>query len=295
MTQQKKPAKDPLPLRVIRTTFGILDKVLPPVANRWGFKLFITPFRYPLPERERIVKSKSKQFTFEYDGLKLRGYEWGEGPTIVFMHGWAGRGLQVSEMVEPLVNKGFQVVTFDAQAHGASEGKQTNMMLMAGALRTVLDRYDNIHAVIGHSLGGAIALYTMREKHSVQRLVTISTPSVGQGIIDEYLRKINGSPRVGRYLRKRVMELAGQSFDEFTAQTTAKLLPEDFSYLIVHDKNDSEAAIFHAETLMESAPQAKTFFSEGLGHTRILRDKEIIEKVTSFLTADQNVPALSPS
>ena len=291
MAQPKKPTKDPLPLRVVRFTFGILDKIAPPLANRWGFKLFITPFRYPLPERERIQKAKAEEFSFNYDGCKLNAYKWGEGPIVLFMHGWAGRGLQCSEMVQPLVDLGYQVVTFDAQAHGKSEGKTTNLILMAGAMRTLINQLGPIHTLVGHSLGGAVGLYSITQGLEVDRIITISTPTVGQDIIDEYLRRINGSARVGRYLRKRIMEMTGKSFDDFTAETTARSLPKSVDYLIIHDKDDPEAPINHAEIVAKAAPHAKTFYTETLGHTRILRNPAVVERITSFVHQQETVPA----
>lgn len=281
-TPQKSPRKDPFALRAIRFTFTIVDKVLPPIARRWGFKLFITPYRYELPERERKIAAEAQKHFFSYDGLQLKAYSWGEGPTVLFMHGWAGRGLQISEMVKPLVKSGFKVVTFDAQAHGASEGKTTNLIQMVGALQDLIQQTGPIHTIIGHSFGGTISLQAMKEGLEVQKLITISTPSVGQGIIDEFLRRINGSAHVGQYLRQRIWEITGKSFDDFTAETTGKLVPKSLPVLVIHDRDDLEAPIYHAERLVESMPHAQQFFTTNLGHTRIMRNQEVIDRVVEF-------------
>lgn len=292
MTQQRKPAKDPFALRAIRFSFTILKTVAPPIANRWAFKLFITPYRYPLPQRERLLKERAEHFTFQHDGLKLQAYSWGDGPIALFMHGWAGRGLQCSEMVQPLLDQGFRVVAFDAQAHGKSEGKTTNLLLMADALRALTDEIGPIHTLIGHSLGGAIGLLAINKGLPAKRIITISTPSVGEGIITEFMRRINGNVKTGKYLRKRVLQLTGQPFDEFTAETSAKALPNDFPFLIIHDENDREAQFYHAEAMKSVAPNALMHKSSGLGHTRILRDSAVVDSIVNFAIA-QNVPVLA--
>ncbi len=283
MASQNKASKDPLALRTVRFAFGILDRTIPPLANRWGFKLFTTPYRYPLPQRERLVKESAEHFDIQYDGKKLQAYTWGTGPIVLFVHGWAGRGLQVSELVQPLVNSGYQVVTFDAQAHGKSEGKTTNLVLMTGALQALCNKLGPIHTIVGHSFGGTIGLYGIKNGLDAQNLVTISTPSVGQGIIDEFLRRINGSASVGQYLRKRVLNLTGQSFDEFTAETSARYISKELPVLIIHDNDDKEAPIYHADALKTVLPHGKTFYTKDLGHTRILRDQKVIERVVTFV------------
>jgi pimeloyl-ACP methyl ester carboxylesterase len=287
MTKQKKHNTDPLPLRIIRFLFTIINVIAPPIAKRWGFKLFISPFRYPLPQRERLVKADAEHFTFTSNGKKLQTYSWGEGPIVLFAHGWAGRGLQCSEMVKPLLDQGFKVITFDAEAHGKSEGKTTNLILMSEDLRALAAEVGPIHTIIGHSLGGAVGLLAIKHGLKAERIITISTPSVGDGIITEYLRRINGSEAVGKYLRKRVLLLAGQTFDQLTAQETVKSLPLNFPYLIIHDQNDSEAPIYHAEALQASAPAATAHFTKNLGHTRILRDPAVLDLISNFTTAQK--------
>jgi len=42
---------------------------------------------------------------------------------VLLVHGWGGRGAQLASFVEPLVARGFSVLTFDAPGHGASAAR----------------------------------------------------------------------------------------------------------------------------------------------------------------------------
>jgi pimeloyl-ACP methyl ester carboxylesterase len=53
---------------------------------------------------------------------KLAVVEWGEGPVILCVHGWSNRGLRFSPLIEVLADAGYRLVTFDAPAHGRSQG-----------------------------------------------------------------------------------------------------------------------------------------------------------------------------
>ena len=43
-------------------------------------------------------------------------YSWGSGPTVLLVHGWEGRGSQLSAFAPALVKAGFRVVAVDMPA-----------------------------------------------------------------------------------------------------------------------------------------------------------------------------------
>ena len=90
----------------------------------------------------------------------IRGHAWGAGwhrPRVLLAHGWAGHGLQLAPFVAPLVDAGFEVMTVDQPAHGASTGRTATLPDFARVLRLVAESFGPLFAVVGHSLGGAAA------------------------------------------------------------------------------------------------------------------------------------------
>ncbi len=122
----------PLKMRLmhfaIQKYFGLLSFLFPAIATRLSYKMFFKPQRFAAPKKEQEVLKSAKKRTMEHNGKSIQLYEWGEsGPTVLFLHGWNGRGTQVAHFLESLLSQGFRVLSFDGPAHGKSSGKSTNI------------------------------------------------------------------------------------------------------------------------------------------------------------------------
>lgn len=262
--------------------FGVLGTVARPLANRWAFNLFITPIHFPTPSSEKELLAKAKQFTFPSQGAELNAYSWGEGPKVLLMHGWAGRVTQFQAIIKPLVDAGYQAVGLEAPAHGKSPGKKTNLYEFSQAILDFVKVHGPLEAAVGHSLGGAAIYLALNKGLEVNKRISISTPSIGDDIIDTFLAKVNAPASGGDYIRKQVQELFGHSFEFFTARVQAKQVKEAPT-LIMHGKADREARIIHAEALLEAIPYAEHLFLDELGHTRILKDDRVVKRTMEFI------------
>jgi pimeloyl-ACP methyl ester carboxylesterase len=101
------------------------------------------------------------------------------GPTLVFLHG-SGESAHAWDRVIPLLS-GFSCVALDLPGHGAQAARpgpaQMSVADYADAVRTTLAR-DGLDGVclVGHSLGGAIALRLALEHPAlVRRLALVGT------------------------------------------------------------------------------------------------------------------------
>ncbi|NER83126.1 MAG: alpha/beta hydrolase, partial [Leptolyngbya sp. SIO1D8] len=253
--KNKKP-KAPLIIIIIQRLFPMVEKVLPPLAYRWAFRLFFKPMRFPTPPRELSVTQKAVKFRLNSGDLDIQCYSWGQGPVVLFVHGWAGRGTQFFKFVQPFVDKGFKVVAFDGPSHGASSGKSTDIIEFEQVLKSLEEYYGEICAIITHSFGGAATIFAMSKGLKVQNLVNISSPTNADKIIAELLKKINGSPKVAANIDKMVRKKYGRPFNSFSSDVQAEHLPP-FNLLLIHDKNDKEVGIDQAEGLKALVPGAE--------------------------------------
>jgi pimeloyl-ACP methyl ester carboxylesterase len=74
----------------------------------------------------------------ENDVEEIAVYHWGKGGRrILLVHGWGGKAAQFFSFVGPLLDAGFEVIAFDAPAHGASSGSFASGPVFARAARTV--------------------------------------------------------------------------------------------------------------------------------------------------------------
>ena len=284
----KKKNKLPIPLRIIRWTFPRLEKIAPELATKWAWKLFFTPIRFVAPKKEMEAIELSKEFVFEGGEQAIQGYEWGQGNKVVLLlHGWAGRGSQLHNFIAPLNELGYKVVAIDGPAHGRSTGKTTHILHYADAILNVKKLYPDIEAIIAHSFGGAASIQAVRLGLEIKKLITIGTPTIGDYIINDFLRRINGSPRSGDRFKENVVKQFNRTFDEFSMMNTIELVKDNMDMLMIHDKDDREVPVQHAKDLQIKAPWVNLHITEGLGHMRILKDKSVIAECCAFVEEEK--------
>lgn len=125
----------PFALRLIRFIFSNLGPVFPNYFGRRAFQLWFSTQRYKTPAKELPAKNSASTSTLDMHGLPVMIYRWGESTKkILFIHGWSGRGTQCAFFIEPLLDAGYQVISFDSPAHGGSPGSQSSILQFADTL-----------------------------------------------------------------------------------------------------------------------------------------------------------------
>jgi predicted alpha/beta hydrolase family esterase len=280
-----KKDNTPFVLKLVRWIFPKLEKAAPPLAHRYFLKIFFTPLRYKTPDKELTAEKFARIFTIAAAGKTIQCYEWGneKDPYVLVVHGWAGRATQFRRFFKPLMNSGLRVVGFDGPAHGRSSGKRTSIMEFEETLRKIYEAKGEPQAVMAHSFGGVATLYAAMNGLRVKKLVNIASPTIGDEVIKTYLAAVNGSWSTGEFFKSYIKKTLGKSFDEFSSLHFVKHLPTPVDLLLVHDENDREVSLRQAEELLKVYPYAHLIRTKKLGHTRILKDDEVIRKIVTFV------------
>lgn len=95
------------------------------------------------------------------DGTVLHTLTAGQGPAVVFVHGYTANVNEWNFAWDALVEKGFRVIAFDQRGHGRSTlgAHGIGSEVMAGDVAAVLDHFDVRDAVlVGHSMGGFVTI-----------------------------------------------------------------------------------------------------------------------------------------
>jgi 3-oxoadipate enol-lactonase len=116
----------------------------------------------------------------EIDGCRLFTEERGSGAPVVLVHGLGGTARDIWKHQLPELATEFRVVAFDLRGSGASDvtpGPYT-IDLLVDDLRALVETLDiGRVAVVGHSMGGAIALgYAARFPGDVSAVVGVGAP-----------------------------------------------------------------------------------------------------------------------
>ena len=273
----------PFTLTLVRGALRLLSRTSPNVASRVALDLFMTPRRHQTPERERKLLVDATPFDVRLgDATTIKAWSWGEGPLVVLVHGWEGRGSQMSAFVAPLVADGYRVVTFDAPGHGASDGNRSSLPHFTYALRGVVEATSAPHAIIAHSLGCAAATLALREGLPAKRLVFIAPPLEPVDYTRRFGEILDLDDKVIEGLQRRIEERFMRKWSDYSLALTAKEMTAPL--LVIHDREDTETFWSEGNALAEAWPDARLITTNGLGHRRVLRDANVIEEARRFVT-----------
>ncbi len=263
----------------------------PQMAARQLERLFLTPQRTSRPEREQqwLQGAVSERITWR-DAQQLTLYRWGNtGPKVLLMHGFSGRASQLACYAAPLVAKGFQVLAFDAPAHGESDGVQTSLPEFADALLHVGARLGPLHACIAHSNGAAATTLALSRGLDCARTVLLAAPEDLQGYLQQIGRWLGFTQRAIWACQRRIEARYAVPFSELRGALLAPQLR--VPALLIHDQEDQVVPISEGQRLANAWPHAELLVTQGLGHSRLLRDEQIIERVQRFICAALPQPA----
>ncbi|MEM1183035.1 MAG: alpha/beta hydrolase, partial [Acidobacteriota bacterium] len=221
----------------------------------------------------------------------LKAWRWGSpGPTVVLIHGWGGRGLQLGAFAEPLVDAGFRVVAIDLPAHGSSSGESTSLPEAAAALRWVLDRAQRepggLAGVVAHSFGCAvISAAIAASMEPPQRTVFLAPPSDLNAVIERFGELTGFGPAVMERMRR---DLASRfRFDWGQVQPYRVAAQLTSPLLVIHDVDDTETPWTAGRQLAESSPSGRFQLTHGLGHFRLLRSPEVVGQAVRFFNGEE--------
>ena len=263
----------------LRAIFGAAGILAPSLAAAAAARLFTTTQRRSPKNGERDVLRAATRFEVE----RMVAWSWGEGPVVLLVHGWNGRATQLGGFVQPLVDRGYRVVAFDALGHGESPGRQNSLPELATAIRTVADAAGGVHAVIAHSLGAAATALALFDGMDARRLVFVSPPSDPRRFFGGFAKMLGLGDAVEQEAARRLERRVGRPLDEVNVIRLAERLSEPL--LIVHDRNDAEVPWEAGRTIAETWRGAVLYTTDGLGHHRILRDPAVQDVAARFIDA----------
>jgi pimeloyl-ACP methyl ester carboxylesterase len=285
-----KNSKDKIPVQVLLTpkyilqTGKLLTTLSPKLASRFAARLFLTPFRYKLPIREKEMDTQSIQENLLVPSInrKIVVYKYGTGKKkILLVHGWSGRGTQMAIMAKELVNQGYCVISFDAPAHGKAPGKISMMPFFIHSIHHLERTYGPFNAAIGHSLGGMSLLKAVKDGFQINKLIIIGTANSITHITQEFARNMRLNKEVAQKMKAYFDRKFGEDMDNYSGALSAKDV--NVPTLIIHDRDDVDVHLSSAHEIHANLINSELYITEELGHRKILGDSKVINKISTFL------------
>jgi pimeloyl-ACP methyl ester carboxylesterase len=261
----------------------VLGAASPDAAAVIADRMFATPRRFPRPAVEHGLVENGWPLEIPFRGRTLSAWEWGEaGPRVLLVHGWEGRAAQLGAMVAPLAERGFRVVGVDLPAHGESPGTTTSFTEIAAAVEATVDALGGpVHAIVAHSMGGAVTSWAARERALAKRYVMISPPRRLADFAGTVATHLGLDPATRAAFEARVGRRLGVPLASVTVEGNVE--HQRAPLLVLHDEEDREVPIGAGETVARCWPGAHLHRTRGLGHRRILRDPAGVEAVLRFV------------
>jgi len=271
-----------------RIALGVTSTIAPKRAVERAARLFATPPRHPHTTREVELLRTGRGFVVTLGLRRIAAWRFGsaDAPAIVFSHGWGGRGAQFRAFVAPLVEAGFQVVLFDHEGHGHSEGEEASLVHFWKGLEAVIRQVEGegvvVKALVGHSLGAAaIAAYLNATRRDI-RAVLVAPPTSIERYAGYFARKLGLRESIRRAMQENLEARLGRRWKEFElpGSVASAVAPA----LVIHDHDDREVPFASGVALGRAWPGARMVRTRGLGHRAILRDAVVVQDALDFIT-----------
>ncbi len=236
-------------------------------------------------------------------------------PALLILHGMNSQGYHFLKIYKWLAKKacesGFVVLIFDFRGVGKSTGKFDygigEQQDVKCALSYLASRPEVLRGqifVVGHSLGGAVSLYALKDEKRVKGLVLWSTPKNHNYNVRKFIRRTKG--RLGlyaflvlsrfdkfvnvsrlfklevygvrlrsRYVREKLMEL-----NECDAASKLRGVP----LLVMIGADDTIVGVDEAQEIYNQANEPKTLtVIEGADHIYKGKEQELIAKTLDWI------------
>ena len=222
--------------------------------------------------------------TIHANGIELRYYRTGGGPSLVMAHGFYDNGRCWASLATDLAGD-YDVVTYDARGHGRSDAPETGYDI-GNRVADLIGVVDGLGLddpiLLGHSMGGATAAWTAAEH-----------PDLVRGLVLEDPVGMYGEPEVGPDERARIVRerLGDRSVRSIEAEIEAEYDDPDPEWVRRCAVASTECSPTIAEIAREGYPELRDAF-EGIrcptlvlkadaGTERRVRDLNVAEALAN--------------
>lgn len=274
-------------LLCLKKLLRALGVLAPALATKLAFRLFCYPAgRSPMRPTERAMMARARTETLVIRRLHVRVYQWGDGARpILMVHGWESRGARFAPLAEKLLADGYSPLTFDSPGHGDSQGDRTTILDYLAICQALHERYGAFEAIVAHSFGVLCTFYALKHNVRTRCVIAVSGVSDFCYLLDEFSRRLDLVEPVKERLRRRIEQLFAPLDDiwnRFSVTSNARGLQH--RVLVIHDLQDEMVSVAQARKTAEHfGARAELEITDGLGHSRPLRDPAVIHRVCAFI------------
>jgi len=209
----------------------------------------------------------------------------GPYPFAIFAHVFTGnKNIKSARHISrALAQNGIAVLRFDFTGLGESEGDfadtnfSSNVDDLLSAADYLTEHFESPSLIIGHSLGGAAAIFAGSKIDSVRAIVTIGSPSYPEHVshlLDDSIEDIEKHGQAKVNIGGREFLIKKQFLDDLKAQNHIEIIKNlGKALLVMHSPQDRIVEIDNAAHIYQLAKHPKSFVTlDGADHMLTSKD-----------------------
>ena len=272
-------------INYIRAKLNILALVSKEKAAAKAFELFCTPFRKAKKKRPPIF-DRADKLRFHVDGVEVRGHRWNahREKRVLIVHGFESTTYNFDRYIVPLVKKDYEVLAFDAPAHGISAGKRITLPMYVEMIRHIHEKFGPVNAYLAHSFGGLALMHFLETvpDNDQMKAVLIAPATETVTAINSFFHFLHLNNDIRREFDALIFKKSSVHPDHFSIRRAANNIRS--SILWLHDENDDMTPLSDALKVKDDGhPNIQFEITQGLGHRRIYRENKVVKQVLEFL------------
>ncbi len=272
-------------LKYYKTKFKLLSSVSKRKAAEKALELFSTPQTRKNDKTPELF-NESEKLQFNINDVTVRGWRFNAPADrkVLILHGYESSVTNFVKYVKAFIDKGYEVLAFDAPAHGRSGGKLITALDYKNVILEIHNRFGPIQSYVAHSFGGlAVALALEEISHTDDyRLALIAPATETSTAINSFFTLFELDEMIRDEFEKIIVDRAGVSSDWYSIRRALQNIKAKVLWL--HDEDDNVTPLSDALPIKaENHPNVQFVITKGLGHSRIYRDKEVIKTIVEFL------------
>ena|SRR5689334_5639608 len=268
----------------LRTKLYVLSWVSKKRAAESAFDVFCTPMRKS-NKKSPAIFSKGEQLQLKVEGVDIIGHRWNasQQKKCLIVHGFESTSYNFDRYIQPLIHKGYEVLAFDAPAHGKSSGQQINLPLYVSTIRTINEELGPINSFLAHSFGGLAVCHFLETVHNESKKVVLIAPATETTTaIDSFFQFLHLGNGIRKEFDQLIYDRGGRHPHEYSIRRAMNHI--ESSVLWIHDKEDEMTPLSDAIKIKnDNHPNVQFEITEGFGHRRIYRENSVMKIILDFL------------
>ncbi len=274
----------------------ILAYFMPSAVSKFMAKMWFKPY---MSKQKQHVTDWQKKADKEIELPKGQAFLFSraeqlskqEKPLVVCIHGWRGRAHQMRRFLDPLLDRGFQVVMVNLPAHCDTDPNQTDIYECAEVIKQLAQKLGPIDSIIAHSFGTPVTALALNENLKIRKLMFLAGNFNIRHLLMQYAQAFDLErlvPRIEQHLKKMCDELIFEgSWENLRMEVIIGNLLHAEDVQFWQDPEDTEISIptnlqIH-QYLKDHGKSTSINEVADLGHFNILKSNEVVERICDRL------------